>query len=160
MVDSLLQAVAKFGAIVASIKKAEDTALETAGKSFVKHIKHAIGTYEYGWPPLQPATIAKKKAGDTPLLETGELRDSYSCELHGQKVLVGSDNMKAVWHEYGTSRVPPRPVIGGTIKKHGQEIALGVGAVYKIMFVSMLNGSSVSGAITSATSAIEKKGGK
>jgi hypothetical protein len=35
-----------------------------------------LGTYDYGWPLLKPQTIARKETGDSPLLETGDLRDS------------------------------------------------------------------------------------
>jgi hypothetical protein len=76
------------------------------------------------WPALQPETIERKAHGDTPLLETGELRDSisYTAPLHedGNTVgYVGSDNPKATWHQLGTGHIPPRPFL--TIAAMGKE---------------------------------------
>lgn len=86
--------------------KRED--LERVGKMVETEAKSAIGTYKYGWPPLAASTLAKKKA-DTPLLETGEMRNSISHAISGpNSVDVGSNNQKAVWHELGTTKAPPR----------------------------------------------------
>jgi hypothetical protein len=46
--------------------------------------------------------------GDSPLLETGELRDSIQFNSSGNEGHVGSNLDKAVWMEFGTSRVPAR----------------------------------------------------
>jgi phage gpG-like protein len=58
---------------------------------------------------------ARKRLGDTPLLETGELRDfiSYLVTREGLETVgyVGSDDPRAPFHEYGTSRIPPRPFL-------------------------------------------------
>jgi len=75
--------------------------------------KRVLGTYEYGWPELKPETIARKMRGDSPLLETGELRASIEWTAHGNQGWVGSNNDKAVWHELGTSRIPLRPFLSG-----------------------------------------------
>jgi hypothetical protein len=49
--------------------------------------KEALGTHEFGWPPLQPETIARKATGDSPLLETGALRDSikHNVDANGKE---------------------------------------------------------------------------
>jgi hypothetical protein len=75
--------------------------------------KRVLGTYDYGWPSLKAETIARKIHGDTPLLETGELRASIEWIADGNHGAVGSNNDKAVWHEFGTSRIPPRPFLAG-----------------------------------------------
>ncbi len=36
--------------------------------------KRVIGGYDYDWPQLKPETIARKMLGNSPLLETGEMR--------------------------------------------------------------------------------------
>jgi phage gpG-like protein len=81
--------------------------------------KSAIGGYSLGWPPLQPDTIARKSTGDSPLLESGELRDSITAEAEltpfGAEGAVGSNDPIAVFHEAGTSRVPPRPLYGASL---------------------------------------------
>ena len=72
-----------------------------------------IGHYQTGWPALAESTLEKKDA-DTPLLETGEMRDSIKRELDPieLEVVVGSNDKKALWQELGTSRIPPRSFLG------------------------------------------------
>jgi len=74
--------------------------------------KDLIGVPKPEWPPLKPSTIARKDGVNTPLLETGEMRDSISWNSDQHEGYVGTDNTKMVWQEFGTSRIPPRPVLG------------------------------------------------
>ena len=76
-----------------------------------------IGTYQTGWAPLKPETIARKADGDTPLLETGEMRDSIEHRAvpmpYGAMGEIGSNDKVALFQEMGTSRgVPPRSFLG------------------------------------------------
>jgi len=88
------------------------TVLEEVGRGLQAEIRSALGTYRYGWPALQPATVARKRNGDTPLVETGALRNSYLYTVVDHETVdVGSDDPKAIWHEFGTGHVPPRPVL-------------------------------------------------
>jgi len=116
--------------INAGEKAIEHAALEAGGKMFLEKAKAAIGTYEYGWPPLAQSTIDRKTTGDSPLLETGEMKDSGFYEVHHGEVIVAFSDPKLVYHEWGTRHHPPRPVIGGTIDHHGQEIADHIGVVF------------------------------
>jgi len=50
---------------------------------------------------------------NTPLRETGELRASIEWNAEGNEGYVGSNNDKAVWHELGTARIPPRSFLMG-----------------------------------------------
>lgn len=93
------------------LKRAEQDILERAAVMVEREAKATIGTYKNRWPKLKPATVARKALGDTPLLETGELRDSITHTVRQGEAYVGSNNDKAVWHEYGTSKVPPRPFL-------------------------------------------------
>jgi hypothetical protein len=127
---SLMQAIRQFLMFGAEEHIIKHAALEAGGKLFLEKAKNAIGTYEYGWPQLAESTIARKERGDTPLLETGEMRDSGYVKATGQGVIVGFSDHKLVYHEWGTRHIPPRPVIGGTIDHHGQEIANKVGVVF------------------------------
>jgi len=87
-------------------------ALNEVGQLILAEARSAMGTYRYGWPPLQPSTVARKRNGDTPLVETGEMRRDYGVNLvDDTTVEVGSNNPKAIWHELGTGHVPPRPVL-------------------------------------------------
>jgi phage gpG-like protein len=158
--DSMMGAAVKFTLISSAFGQFEHAALDRAGHKFVEHIRAAIGTYEYGWEPLAESTIERKASGDTPLLESGELRDSYGYEIRGNRDLViGSDNMKARWHEFGTSHIPPRPVIGGTLQFHGKEIFEdGVGIEFKAFFLAILGGASITSALRTALGGAAKIG--
>lgn len=92
---------------IAVMEAMEHAALEKAAVVVETEAKRVIGTYDYGWPPLAPSTLARK-AADTPLLETGDLRDSIEHNVGGHEAMIGSNNPKAVFHELGTVRVPPR----------------------------------------------------
>jgi phage gpG-like protein len=123
-------AIAKFGALAAEASTVRHATLEAAAKMFLKRAQDAIGTYEYGWPPLSPDTIRRKETGDSPLLETGEMKDSGGYEVHHDYAIVGFTDPKTHLHEWGDRHTPPRPIIGGTIDHHGQEIANQMGVVF------------------------------
>ena len=89
------------------------------GEVAQKNAVDAIGHEHSSWPPLKPETIARKAHGNTPLLETGEMRASIKHELDPLllTVVVGSNNKKAVFHEMGTSRIPTRPFLAMGMKE-------------------------------------------
>jgi hypothetical protein len=92
--------------------------------------KGLIGHPHSWWPPLAPETLKRKDGVNTALLETGEMRDSIEHTVvdheHGY---VGSNNDKAVWHELGTSRVPPRSFLGAAAALEGPAVAKMAGEV-------------------------------
>jgi hypothetical protein len=100
--------------LVRGLPIATHHALDQAGALVEREAKRVLGTYDYGWPPLAASTIARKSTGDSPGLETGEMRDSVHYYVtthslgHGE-VHVGSDLDKALWFEFGTRTQPPRP---------------------------------------------------
>jgi hypothetical protein len=59
------------------------------------------------------SSISHKMLGNSPLLETGEMRASIEWNSHGLEGHVGSNSDKAVWQELGTSRIPPRSFLVG-----------------------------------------------
>jgi hypothetical protein len=68
-----------------------------------------IGHEQPFWPALKPETIERKAQGDTPLLETGALRDSISHVVYPEHGYgdVGSTSKIAVYQELGTKHIPP-----------------------------------------------------
>jgi phage gpG-like protein len=104
------------------LKMVEHAIIARACEMVCNEAKRVLGTYDYGWPQLKPETIARKMRGDSPLLETGELRASIEWTADGNQGWVGSNNDKAVWHELGTSRVPPRPFLAGAAQHVEHEI--------------------------------------
>jgi hypothetical protein len=121
-------------------------ALEAGAKLFLEKAQAAIGTYEYGWPKLAESTIRRKEEGDTPLLETGEMRDSGGYDMHHDYATVGFTDPKIREHEWGTAHVPPRPVVGGTIDHHGQEIADRMGVAFGMIMGEALVAGNVASA--------------
>jgi hypothetical protein len=107
-----------------------------SGRRIIEEIHRVIGTYEYGWTPLKPQTIARKETGDSPLLETGKLKASYTYRVFkirdGYRVRVSSTMPQVAFaHEFGTSHVPPRPVITPAVERtaHKVHARLGPSAV-------------------------------
>jgi HK97 gp10 family phage protein len=105
---------------------------ERAAKMVADKARSVIGSYEFGWPQLAPATIADRIAKgfspNDPLLRTGELRDSieYVVEVEdgGEKVTaeVGSNDPVAEFQELGTSTIPPRSFLWESLMRCLPEI--------------------------------------
>ena len=111
MTYSLLGIAAKLASVAVESELAIQAVVEDAAGLVQETAKNAMGTYEFGWTPLKEETVARKATGDSPLLETGELRDSIEKTIGHHVAWVGSDSDKAVWHEFGTSTIPPRSFI-------------------------------------------------
>jgi HK97 gp10 family phage protein len=104
--------------------------MDKVGEVIKKTAKQAIGDPRNGfqWPPLKPETIARKASGNTPLLETGELRDSIGhTVISHDHVAIGSTDPKAIFHEFGTSRIPPRPFLWTAWEHEQREVEKIVG---------------------------------
>jgi phage gpG-like protein len=118
---------AEFLAAAAAEHEAVDLAVEHCARLIAARAKNLIGHEHAFWPPLAESTLAQK-AANTPLLESGELRDSieWSAPHHegfGETVgYVGSNNPKAAWHEMGTKHIPPRPFIGAAARMSEHKI--------------------------------------
>jgi phage gpG-like protein len=131
---SLLEFVAKTKAIEHDLKKVEHAIVARACQMVADEARRVLGEGYAEWPALQPETIARKMRGNTPLLETGELRASIQWNSHGNEGYVGSNNDKAVWHELGTSKIPPRPfLMGAAIRMEPQIHAMAARAVMAVM---------------------------
>lgn len=92
--------------------------------------KALVGQEQDGWPPLSGATVygfhhpragwipGKLELGygdfESPLLRTGEMRDSIEFAIVGLVGEVGSNDKRALWQELGTAAdypIPPRPFL-------------------------------------------------
>jgi phage gpG-like protein len=126
---TLLEMVKVLGEIVIELPHVEHHAMEQAAVVVETEAKRVIGTYDYGWPPLAESTIERKANGDTPLLETGEMRDSIEHVATDKEAHIGSNNDKAVWQELGTSRgIPPRPFLAGALHHKADEVVEIIGS--------------------------------
>jgi hypothetical protein len=151
---TLQQAIAQFMALGVEAQVLKHACLHEAGKMFLEKAQAAIGTYEYGWPRLADSTVARKSTGDSPLLETGAMRDSGGFEVGVEGVTIGFSDPKIQYHEWGTKHIPPRPVIGGTIDHHGQEIANRMGVVFGMVLEETL---AIGNAATAARNILSGK---
>jgi HK97 gp10 family phage protein len=134
---NLLQFAGAMAAASVEIDHAMREPIAKGCEKLEKSAKNAMGDpgNGFGWPPLKPETIARKANGDTPLVETGELRDSIEHNSDSKEGYVGTNNEKAVWHEFGTSKIPARPFLGGAVAAVGDEVKelFGVAAQKAIM---------------------------
>jgi phage gpG-like protein len=118
----------------AEMPMVERQALETAAVVVERRAKAKIGHEQHDWPPLAESTIAEKQrlgyAVPAPLLREGDLRASIGHRIDGLEAQVGSDDPKAVWHEFGTSKMSARSFLGSAaIEKTGVILTV-VGAAY------------------------------
>ena len=77
------------------------------------------------WAPLAESTL-RQKGHDTILVDTGDYRDSFEMNVTtsaglgptgGSGILeIASESDVAKWHEFGTSRMPARPVLQPTAR--------------------------------------------
>lgn len=146
---SLSAAAARMFRVATGLQLISNNCLESAGQIIEAEAKRVIGTYDYGWEPLAESTIARKGGRDTPLLETGEMRDSISHKVENNILYVGSDNPKANWHEYGTSRIPPRPFLSGAALHMRAEVQAQIGkAATEAIIASLISGRIVASVVT------------
>lgn len=135
-----------FNALFTAMKHDVHTTIATserimhhAGEVVKEHAQAQLGHYlDHGgpypgepWAPLAESTLARK-AHDTPLVETGELHDSIEVTAShkhaeiGVKSRIGARGIDigdiAVWQEYGTARIPPRPFMGPALHENQKEI--------------------------------------
>ncbi|MBM7045445.1 hypothetical protein [Rhizobium lusitanum] len=129
MADFTLDSMAAFLTELAiAMPMAHHTALEQAAAVVEAEAKAEIGHYQgaagpfAAWAPLRPETIAQKANGDTPLLETGDMRDSIGTIIAGDEAHVGSNDDKAVWQELGTVKIPARSFLGGAAVRKSEEV--------------------------------------
>lgn len=92
----------------------QQEALEQAAQIIETEAKAMIGHYQDGWAPLAESTERQKAQKgyppNAPLLATGEMRDSIEHNVNGLTAFIGTNDDKMKYHEFGTSKMPPRPV--------------------------------------------------
>jgi len=98
------------------------------------HMKHHC--LDEGSKILQDQRERQGYAPNDPLLVTGDLRDSIERDVQHNVAYVGSNNNKALWHEMGTSRIPPRPFFGGAVEAKHHEIGELVGKKFHTALIT------------------------
>lgn len=92
--------------------------LREVGEHLVNRVDDTFRKQEdpYGgrWAPLSAATIkAKRKRGGIQkiLQDTGRMRATANYRVQGSVLQVGLSDRKAAFHQYGTRRMPARPIL-------------------------------------------------
>lgn len=141
--------ISHLGSMATSVDAQIEHDLERAIVVIEAEAKASLGTYQEqsgpfaGWEELAESTKADRVAQgfpeNEPELRTGELRDSYEHTVSGLEAETGSNSPIAEWQELGTSRMPPRSILGGAAVRKSGEVVQILGEGY----VSALVGQEV-----------------
>jgi phage gpG-like protein len=118
---TLLGFVAHLATVERDLHELGPAIVARACEMVCEEAKRVIGTYDYGWTPLAPSTLAHKMM-NTPLLESGAMRASIEWNSEGNQGYVGSNSDIAVFQEFGTVKIPPRPFMAGAAVAMGDKI--------------------------------------
>ena len=139
---SLLGFAAKLTELTVVVHEESKHALERAAVIVEKEAKASVGTYQdeagpfAAWAELADSTKADRLrqgfSENDPELRTGEMRDSiehtvimdgFSGEAH-----VGSDDEILEYQELGTSKMPPRSILGGALFREADAVVEIIGS--------------------------------
>ncbi len=105
--------------------------VEETARAEIGHYQQGIGPFPE-WNELAESTEAEKSRkgyrADAPLEASGEMRDSISHVRHGLEAVIGATDPKMVYQEFGTQRIPPRPVMGPAVLRNREFIRRTIGA--------------------------------
>jgi phage gpG-like protein len=119
---TLLEFAAKLMAAEADMRLITPETIRAACQIVASAARDMIGVPKPEWPALNPETLARKIA-NTPLLETGAMRDSIQWNSDEHDGYVGSNSKILQYQEFGTQKgLPPRPVLGLAVIKKEKEI--------------------------------------
>lgn len=124
--------VAHLASMSVAVVAEEHHALERAAKMVEAEAKREIGQYQDAahpfapWSELAESTktdrIAQGYSENDPGLRSGAMRDSIQHAVLEHEAHVGSDDDKMVWFELGTSKQPPRSVLGTALVHKTEEV--------------------------------------
>lgn len=107
---------------------------EEDGDFVLKTMQGHIDSQDLHWTPLAQRTVELKGGSTTIYVDTGTLRNGLSVRrikssVKGSTIFVGASPWKRhapsgaklsdllIWLEYGTDKIPPRPLVQPTIKE-------------------------------------------
>ena len=113
-------------AIIAE-KFADIAGREAVAITLARRVRERIGTPEKLPPPLAESTqVRRVKMGytaDRTLYASGVLHKSIGWEhVSLRKTVVASSDEKAIYHEFGTSRIPRRSFLASTVAVEEAEL--------------------------------------
>lgn len=119
--------------LAVKIRPAFELQLYKDGEFVLEKIKGHIEAQDLQWTPLSKRTIELKGGDDTIYIETGQLYNGLTVRrikssTKGSTIYVGASPWKKhksgmsmsdlmIWLEYGTDKIPPRPLIRPTYEE-------------------------------------------
>ena len=113
------------------LKPAFEAQLWEDGQLVLETMRGHIDNQDLNWTPLAERTIELKGGDDTIYVETGQLKDGLivrrvKSSVKGSTLFIGASPWKRheggmkmsdlmIWLEYGTDKIPPRPLVQPTI---------------------------------------------
>jgi HK97 gp10 family phage protein len=107
--------------------------LQEDGELILKTLQGHIDNQDLNWTPLSEHTVELKHGDETIYVETGYLRDNLAVRKvrssgNNFTLFIGASAWKRtpsgvkfsdlmIWLEYGTSKMPPRPLIRPTMEE-------------------------------------------
>lgn len=127
------------------LKPAFEAQFYEDGEFVLQRMRSHIDNQDLNWTPLAKRTIELKGGDDTIYVDTGQLRDGLvvrriKSTTKGSTLFIGASPWKRheggmkmsdlmIWLEYGTDKIPPRPLVQPTIeeveellKKHWKDL--------------------------------------
>src|SRR5450631_1773138 len=132
-------------AVLPGLSREVHHGLKQAAEAIEATAKEEIGVYQDAagpfpaWAPLADATVADRVSKgftpDDPLLRTGELQDSIVHEVGDWEATVGSIDPVMKFPEFGTVKMPPRPVLGPALERNAEKVQRLIGDAAVSVFV-------------------------
>lgn len=151
MAETLLSMVTRLAEAELAIRANATTALERVAVRIEKTAVSEFGVYQPAvgdfdeWPDLADSTQEERArlgyAPDEPLLREGDLRDSMEHHVEPFEAVIGSTSELMPYHEFGTEKIPPRPVLGPALVRNEEAIRRELGGAV----VAGLIGANVAG---------------
>ena len=119
--------------LAVKLKPAFEAQLWEDGQMVLEKMREHIDSQDLSWTPLSERTIELKGGDDTIYVETGALKNGLTVRrikssARGSTIFIGASPWKRheggmkmsdlmVWLEYGTDKIPPRPLVRPTIEE-------------------------------------------
>ena len=119
--------------LAVKLKPAFEAQLWEDGQMVLEKMRGHIDSQDLSWTPLAERTIELKGGDDTIYVETGALKNGLTVRrikssVRGSTIFIGASPWKRheggmkmsdlmIWLEYGTDKIPPRPLVRPTIEE-------------------------------------------
>lgn len=119
--------------LAVKLKPAFEAQLWEDGQMVLEKMRGHIDSQDLSWTPLAERTVELKGGDDTIYVETGALKNGLTVRrikstAKGSTIFIGASPWKRheggmkmsdlmIWLEYGTDKIPPRPLVRPTIEE-------------------------------------------